>query len=392
MPLTLLEFWTGTGGHHDPPATARRPGATQPDRWHVDESVVPEPRPTRDQHWWLLHVDMDSFLAAVEVRRRPELRGRPVVVGGDGDPNRPRQVVATASYEARAYGVYSGMPMQRALRKCPDAVFLPSDHPAYDAASAEVMDVLRSFGYPVEVWGWDEAFLGARCDDPQELAQAVRTAVLDRTGLTCAVGIGDTKERAKMATRFAKTALEHIYRLDSSNWIPVMGNCEPVELWGIGKRTAARLAAHDVRTVTDLALADRDDLAAWFGPTIGPRLRVLARGGSSRTIATEPWLARSKSRQVTFPTDLTDPDVIGDEVAAMARELCEEIKADGRQATHVGVTVRTRSFFTQVKTGKLPEVTTDPRTIEASARAVLARFDINRPVRLLGVRLDLALG
>jgi DNA polymerase IV len=343
-----------------------------------------------DLPWWLLHVDMDSFLAAVEVRRRPELRGRPVVVGGDGDPTRPRQVVATASYEARAYGVHSGMPMQRALRKCPDAVFLPSDHPAYDAASAEVMEALRSFGYPVEVWGWDEAYLGAGHDDPEELARAVRTAVHDRTGLNCAVGIGDTKERAKMATTFAKAAPDHIYRLDSSNWIPMMGDRDVVELWGIGKRTAARLAAHDLRTVTDLALADRDELAAWFGPTIGPRLRVLARGGSSHAITTEPWLARSKSRQVTFARDLTDPDAIGQEVAAMARELCAEIKADGRQVTHVGVTVRTRSFFTRVKTSKLPEVTTDPKIIEAGAQAVLARFEIDRPVRLLGVRLDLA--
>jgi DNA polymerase-4 len=104
-------------------------------------------RPPEVPGRWILHVDMDSFLAAVEIRRRPELRGRPVVVGGDGDPTRPRQVVATASYEARAYGVHSGMPMQRALRKCPDAVFLPSDHPAYDAASAEIMGVLRSFGF-----------------------------------------------------------------------------------------------------------------------------------------------------------------------------------------------------------------------------------------------------
>ena len=346
--------------------------------------------PARDLPWWLLHVDMDSFLAAVEVRRRPELRGRPVVVGGDGDPTRPRQVVATASYEARAYGVHSGMPMQRALRKCPDAVFLPSDHPAYDAASAEVMEVLRSFGYPVEVWGWDEAFLGVCHDDPEELARAVRTTVHDRTSLTCAVGVGDTKERAKMATGFAKMAPDHIYRLDSSNWIPIMGDRDLVELWGIGKRTAARLAAHDLRTVTELALSDRDDLAAWFGPTIGPRLRALARGGSSRGITTEPWLARSKSRQVTFARDLTDPEEIGQEVAAMARELCADIKAGGRQVTRVGVTVRTRSFFTQVKTSKLPEVTTDPAVVEAGARAVLARFDINRPVRLLGVRLDLA--
>ncbi|HEU4909763.1 MAG TPA: DNA polymerase IV [Propionibacteriaceae bacterium] len=339
--------------------------------------------------WWILHVDMDSFLAAVEVRRRPELRGRPVVVGGDGDPTRPRQVVATASYEARAYGVRSGMPMQRALRKCPDAVFLPSDHVAYDAASAEVMDVLRSFGYPVEVWGWDEAFLGARCDVPQELARAVRSAVHDRTGLTCAVGIGDTKERAKMATNFAKAAPEHIYRLESSNWMSTMGERDVIELWGIGRRTAARLAAHGLRTVTDLALADREDLAAWFGPTTGPYLRRLARGGGSRTITTEPWLARSKSRQVTFPSDLTQADLIADRVAAMARELTAEVGAAGRVVTHVGVTVRTRTFFTQVKTGKLPGATADPDIVEAGARRVLARFEITRPVRLLGVRLDL---
>jgi DNA polymerase-4 len=339
--------------------------------------------------WWILHVDMDSFLAAVEVRRRPELRGRPVVVGGDGDPTRPRQVVATASYEARAYGVRSGMPMQRALRKCPDAVFLPSDHPAYDAASAEVMNVLRGFGYPVEVWGWDEAFLGAQLAVPEELACAVRSAVHERTGLTCAVGIGDTKERAKMATSFAKAAPEHIYRLDSTNWMSTMGNRDVVELWGIGKRTAARLVAHGLHTVADLALAESADLASWFGPTIGPHLRRLARGGGSRTITTEPWLARSKSRQVTYPSDLIDTGAIADQVAAMARELTAEVTANGRLVTHVGVTVRTKTFFTQIKTGKLPESTTDPDIVEAAARRVLARFEITRPVRLLGVRLDL---
>jgi DNA polymerase-4 len=116
----------------------------------------------------------------------------------------------------------------------------------------------------------------------------------------------------------------------------------------------------------------------------------LARGGTSRTITTEPWLARSKSRQVTFPSDLTDTAAIADHVAAMARELTVEVSADGRLVTHVGVTVRTRSFFTQVKTGKLPEATTDPGIVEAGARQVLARFEITRPVRLLGVRLDLS--
>ncbi len=344
------------------------------------------PTPTA---WWLFHVDMDSFLAAVEIRRRPELRGHPVVVGGDGDPTRPRQVVATASYEARTYGVHSGMPLARAFRLCPEAVFLASDHSAYDAASAEVMETLRRFGHPVEVWGWDEAFLGADHSDPEALARAIRAAVVEQTELTCAVGIGDTKERAKMATGFAKTDRTHVFRLDSANWMAIMGERDAVELWGIGKRTAARLASHGVRTVSELARADRDQLAAWFGPTTGPRLRILARGGGSRTVATEPWVARSKSRQVTFPEDLTEPGVIGDRVAAMARELCVEVAADGRVVSHVGVTVRTRTFFTQVKTGRLPANTTDPDVVAAGARRVLARFEITRPVRLLGVRLDL---
>jgi DNA polymerase-4 len=252
------------------------------------------------------------------------------------------------------------------------------------------MDVLRSFGYSVEVWGWDEAFLGAWHRDPEALALAVRAAVENQTDLTCAVGIGDTKERAKMATRFAKESPERIYRLDSANWMSVMGDRDVTELWGIGKRTAARLAAQKLRTVTELAQASRNDLAAWFGPTTGPHLRALARGGGSRIVTAEPWVARSKSRQVTFPADLTDPRLIANQVASLARDLCAEICNDGRRATHVAVTVRTRTFFTQVKASKLPEATSDMDIVEDAARRILARFEIAKPVRLLGVRLDLA--
>src|SRR5215213_1098214 len=120
---------------------------------------------------WILHVDLDQFLAAVEVLRRPELAGRPVVVGGDGDPSRPRQVVATASYEARAFGVRSGMALRMAARRCPDAVFLASDRPAYEAASARVMATLRSLPVVVEEWGWDEAFVGVHTAAPEEVAR-----------------------------------------------------------------------------------------------------------------------------------------------------------------------------------------------------------------------------
>lgn len=338
--------------------------------------------------WWLLHVDLDQFLAAVEIRRRPELAGLPVVVGGDGDPTRPRQVVATATYEARALGVHSGMPLRAALRKAPDAVFLPSDHPTYEAASAEVMAVLRSFGHPVEVWGWDEAFVGAETDDPHALADAIRARVREETGLTCAVGIGDTKERAKMATSFGKPG--GVFRLDRDTWWQVMGERPVADLWGIGTKTAARLAEHGIVTVADLGHADADALAAWFGPTIGPGLRRLARGGASRTVTTEPWVRRSVSKQVTYPTDLTSREEISTAVLALLDDVHALLLAEGRVATHVAVTVRTASFWTRTRAAKLPEPTTDLAALRERAEVALARFEIERPVRLLGVRLDLA--
>src|SRR5215207_448289 len=170
---------------------------------------------------WVLHVDLDQFLAAVEILRRPELAGQPVVVGGDGDPQRRRQVVATASYEARAYGVRSGMPLVTAARKCPHAVFLPTDHPAYEAASARVMATLRSFPVVVEAWGWDEAFVGAVAAEPEALAREIQARVRAETGLSCAVGIGETRLQAKTATGFGKPG--GVARLSRATWLPTMG-------------------------------------------------------------------------------------------------------------------------------------------------------------------------
>ncbi len=173
---------------------------------------------------WILHVDLDQFIAAVEVLRRPELVGLPVVVGGNGDPTQ-RAVVATASYEARAFGVRSGMPMRVAARKCPDAIFLPHDRPTYEHASAEVMAVLRDFAeIPVvlEILGWDEAFLGSDTQDPVALAESAQRAVLAATQLWCSVGIGDNVLRAKMATDFGKPRGHFV--LSSDNWYDVMGD------------------------------------------------------------------------------------------------------------------------------------------------------------------------
>jgi DNA polymerase-4 len=344
-----------------------------------------------DARAWVLHVDLDQFLAAVEVLRRPELVGRPVVVGGDGNPRRPRQVVATASYEARAFGVTSGMPLALAARKCPDAVFLPSDKPAYEAASAEVMAELRAVpGLVVEVWGWDEAFAGVTTADPEAVAREAKERIMTATRLSCAVGIGDTRLLAKTATGFAKPG--GIARLTRREWLPVMGVKPVTAVWGIGARTAQRLGQLGVHTVADVAHADTDALARTFGPAIGPHLRILGLGGDDAPIVDEPWVARSRSREETFVRDLNAPTEIAAEIERLAREVTESVVGEGRRVTHVAVKVRTATFFTRTKIAKLRDgPTTDADVVADQALAVLGRFEIDRPVRLLGVRVLLEL-
>lgn len=335
---------------------------------------------------WILHVDLDQFIAAVEIARRPELRGLPVVVGGAGDPAQ-RAVVATASYEAREFGIRSGMPLRLAAKRCPDAVFLPTDPPAYDAVSVRVMAALRELdGVVVQVLGWDEAFLGARTDDPETLARGVRRAVIEATGLSCSVGIGDNKLRAKLATGFAKPA--GISRLTKENWSAVMSHRPPDALWGIGGKTTKKLALLGLTTVAELAAADPDRLAAAFGPTTGPWLRLLAHGFGDTEVVGTPYVPRSHSRETTFQRDLTERAELDEQIALLARRVAADVAADGRPAARVAVKVRFAPFFTQTRSTTLPAPTGDAGDLEQAARAVLARFDLDRPVRLLGVRAE----
>ena len=247
---------------------------------------------------WILHVDLDQFIAAVEVLRRPELRGRAVVVGGDGDPGK-RGVVATASYEARAHGVHSGLPMRTALRRCPDAVFLPVDRPAYEAVSATVMAALQEFDAVVEVVGWDEAFLAMETDDPEATARRIQQHVRAETQLDCTVGIGENKLQAKLAAGFGKPA--GVFRLTHRSWFEVLGERPTDALWGIGRKTAVKLAALGIGTVGELAATDPRALAPHFGPTIGPWLVQTARGLDPSTVDSAPYVARSHGRETTPP-------------------------------------------------------------------------------------------
>jgi DNA polymerase-4 len=333
-------------------------------------------------------VDLDQFLASVELRRHPELVGLPVIVGGSGDPAEPRKVVTCASYEARGFGVHAGMPLRSAARKCPDATFLPSDPAAYDEASDQVMGLLRDLGHPVEVWGWDEAYVGARVADPVELAEQIRATITAETGLACSVGISDNKQRAKVATGLGKP--DGVYTLTDANWLEVMG-ARPVDaLWGVGPKTAKKLDSLGITSVRQLAHTDAELLTATFGPRTGLWLLLLAKGGGDATVSAEPWIPRSRSHVVTFPRDLTERTEMDTAVVDLARQALADVVAQSRIVTRVAVTVRTNTFYTRTKIRKLDRSSVDEDVITAAALRVLDLFELDRPVRLLGVRLELA--
>ncbi|HXB48870.1 MAG TPA: DNA polymerase IV [Streptosporangiaceae bacterium] len=336
---------------------------------------------------WVLHADLDQFIAAVEVLRRPELRGLPVVVGGDGDPAK-RGVVATASYEARAFGVHSGLPLRTAARRCPDCVFLPVDRPVYEAASDDVMTALRSLGAVTEVMGWDEAFLAVDTEDPEAFARQIQERIRAATQLECTVGIGENRLQAKLAAGFGKPA--GIYRLTGQNWYEVLGEQPTSALWGVGAKTAAKLAELGITTVTQLATADVGAVAARFGPTTGPWLVLTARGIGSDEVSGEPYVPRSRSREVTFQQDVADWDRVRAEVLKIAGQVTADIVAEQRPAVRIVVKVRYRPFFTSTHGVPLDHPSSERSVIEQAALAALAKFTDRRPVRLLGVRAEFA--
>jgi nucleotidyltransferase/DNA polymerase involved in DNA repair len=336
-------------------------------------------------------MDLDQFIVAVEILRRPELRGRPVVVGGDGDPSK-RGVVASASYEARGLGgpvsksVHSGLPLRTAARRIPDAVFLPVDRTAYETASDAVMTALRRLGYMVEVMGWDEAFVAVDSGDPEVAARQIQATIRAATELDCSVGIGCNRLQAKLATDFGKPA--GIFRLTGENWFEVLGDRSTDALWGIGRKTTQKLAGLGIDTVTTLASADPAALAAVFGPATGPWLVQTARGISSAEVTDEPYQARGHSRETTFQHDIGDWDRVREEIRGLARRVARDVDAEQRPATRIAVKVRYVPFRTFTRGHALAEPTMDPAVIEAAALAALDRFTERKPVRLLGVRAE----
>jgi DNA polymerase IV len=326
------------------------------------------------------HLDADAFYVSIELARRPELRGRPVVVAGGG----PRAVVTTASYEARRYGVGSATPAGRARRLCPQAVFIPPDFPTYREVSARMMAVVRSHVERVEVVGLDEAYLDLHgLYAPRAAMRRLVAEIRREVGLTCSVGIGPNKLVAKVASDAEKPA--GFVVLSREQACARFAGSPPGLIPGIGPKTAARLAELGLRTIAAVGSAPEERLIERFGPNLGRDLARRARFehhahvGAARKVVSE-------SRERTFDEDVRDPYRLRRALAGMARELCASLQANGRSGRTIGIKVRLDDFTTATRARSLPEPTCDPGRVGAVALGLLADYAPARPVRLLGVR------
>ena len=262
-------------------------------------------------------------------------------------------------------------------------MLLPVDGPAYDAASAVVMQTLRAIpGAVVEVLGWDEAFIGIETDDPEQVASTVQADVLAATELHCSVGIGDTKVRAKIATEFGKP--RGMFRLTRDNWFPVMGEKSTKELWGIGNRIQQRLAEIGIHTVRELAMSPDEPLIAEFGPNTGPHIGRLGRGVSSATVDDTPWVARAHGRETTYQQNLATPEEVAAAIRSLAEQVVEDIRREERACARVHLKVRFAPFFTVNRSRKLPEPTFDPDVIAEATLGLYRKLEDERPIRLSG--------
>jgi nucleotidyltransferase/DNA polymerase involved in DNA repair len=333
----------------------------------------------------VLHADMDAFYASVEIRDRPELAGQPVIVGGGS-----RGVVLSASYQARVFGVRSAMPVTRARRLCPQAVFVSPRRGAYAAASAEVMAVFRSVTPEVEPLSLDEAFLdvsGAirRLGSPTRIAELIRASIRDQQGLTCSVGVANCKFVAKLASARCKPDGLMVVPADQ-----VLGFLHPLPvaaLWGVGEQTGHALARLGLRTVADLAHTPPPVLQRELGQAVGAHLYALAWGRDERPVI--PGLPdKSIGAEETFATDVDDPEVIRRELLRLSGRTARGLRAGGSVARTVVVKLRLANFTTITRSRTLPEPTDVARKIYATACELYAAagLDPRARLRLVGVR------
>ena len=334
----------------------------------------------------VLHIDMDAFFASVEVRRRPELRGRPVVVGGVG----PRGVVSSASYEARKYGVRSAMPGMRARALCPHAVFLPPDFTAYTTASRAVMKIFRDVTPLVEPLSLDEAFLdvaGAQrlLGRPAVIAQAIRDRIFAEQALTCSVGVAPSKFIAKLGSTRAKP--DGMIVVPSGLILQFLHPLPVDALWGVGEKAAESLHRLGLRTVGDLAQAPVSMLRGALGEAAATHLHELSWGRDSRQVVSE-HTDKSIGAEMTFDVDVFDPALIRRSLLALAEKVGARVRAGGHVGRTVAIKVRLADFRTVNRSRTLPGSTDVAREIFETAWSLFETLNTSEHIRLVGIRVE----
>ncbi len=327
------------------------------------------------------HLDMDAFYASVELRRRPELRGKPVVVCGSG----PRAVVTTASYEARKLaGIHSAMPAAVARRRLPNAVYLRPDFPAYREASAQVMDVLRGNVEIVEVVGLDEAYLDLTgLFSPKAVMRRIAAEIRAETQLTCSVGISESRLLAKITSELGKP--RGLVVLSRKEALERFAEDSPGLIPGIGPKTVARLESLGVRTLAELRRRERGELEATFGPRAGAWLH--ARGNLlDETPVTPEHETKSQSAETTFDVDVTRREELERHLGELSAELCRRLRKRELRGRTIGIKVRLDDWTNVTRSHTVEEPTNDPGVVGPVALDLLRSYDPQRPVRLLGVR------
>jgi DNA polymerase IV len=347
----------------------------------ADSPVLTHPAVRR-----ILHIDMDAFFAAVEERRNPALTGKPVVIGGMGDPSR-RGVVSTANYEARKFGVRSAMPLRTALKLCPRAVFLPVDYEAYEIASRIIKGVLKAVSPVMEDVGIDEAYLDVSLldDDNERICERIKTGIREKTGLSCSIGIAPNKLLAKIGSDLQKP--DGLTVLTGSDIEARIWPLPVRKLYGVGPKTEEHLHGMGIRTIAELAALPEEALIRHFGPSYGHYLYEASRGIDESPLVTH-WEPKSFSRETTFQADVKDWQVIARTIAEQAREIVSDLRHRGYRARTVTLKVRYEDFRTITRNLSLAEAIGEEGMIRKAAFTCLKRVELNRKVRLIGVRVS----
>jgi DNA polymerase-4 len=324
---------------------------------------------------------MDAFYASVELRRRPELRGKPVVVCGSG----PRAVVTTASYEARKLaGIHSAMPAAVARRKLPDAIYLRPDFPAYREASAQVMEVLRRNAETVEVVGLDEAYLDLTgLFSPKATMRRIGSEIRSETGLTCSVGISESRMLAKITSELGKPA--GLVVLSREDALERFAAESPGLIPGVGPKTVDRLEGMGIRTLAELRRREAAELEAAFGPRTGAWLHARGRLWDETPVSVSRE-TKSQSAETTFDVDVSQRGELESHLGELAAELCRRLRKRELEGRTIGIKIRLDDWTNVSRSHTIEQPTNDPAVVGPVALELLRAYDPQRPVRLLGVR------